>query len=247
GLIARFCQAYGTPNHITHNSICAAATEMAHWLTQGQRTFFGYDLESTNYLLSFGVSMLEAWRPTVRNVKAYGHMRRGELRSRLRMVQVDTRFSITAAKADEWVPIRPGTDGALALGIAYVIINEELYDKNFVARHTFGFEDWTDEEGVQHVGFKTLVLRDYVPSQVEAITGVPVETITRIAREFATTRPAVAIGDRGISMWSNGIFNQMAVHALNALVGSIDSPGGVMIQRETPFLPWPALARDPVA
>ncbi len=163
------------------------------------------------------------------------------------MVQVDTRFSITAAKADEWVPIRPGTDGALALGIAYVIINEELYDKDFVAQRTFGFEDWTDEEGVQHIGFKTLVLRDYAPSQVEAITGVPAETITRIAREFATTRPAVAIGDRGISMWSNGLFNQMAVHALNALVGSIDTHGGVLTQRQAPFLPWPELAPDPVA
>ena len=163
------------------------------------------------------------------------------------MVQVDTRFSITAAKADEWVPIRPGADGALTLGIAYVIINDELYDKDFVAQRTFGFEDWTDEEGVQHIGFKTLVLRDYVPSQVEAITGVPAETITRIAREFATTRPAVAIGDRGISMWSNGVFNQMAVHSLNALVGSIDTHGGVLAQREAPFLPWPELAPDPLA
>jgi anaerobic selenocysteine-containing dehydrogenase len=247
GLIARFCQAYGTPNHITHNSISAAATEVAHWLTQGQRGFLGYDWERTNYLLSFGVSMLEAWRPTVRNVKAYGHMRRGRPYRRLRMVQVDTRFSITAAKADEWVPIRPGTDGALALGIAYVIINEGLYDKDFVAGHTFGFEDWTDEEGVQHIGFKTLVLRDYAPSQVEAITGVPAETITRIAREFATTRPAVAIGDRGISMWSNGLFNQLAVHALNALVGSIDTIGGALTQRQALFLPWPELAADPVA
>lgn len=247
GLTARFCQAYGTPNHITHNSISAAATKMAHWLTQGQQDFFGYDWEHTNYLLSFGVSMLEAWRPTVRNVKAYGHMRRGRPHRRLRMVQVDTRFSITAAKADEWVPIRPGTDGALALGIAYVIINEELYDKDFVAQRTFGFEDWTDEEGVQHMGFKTLVLRDYAPSQVEAITGVLAGTITRIAREFATTRPAVAIGDRGISMWSNGLFNQMAVHALNALLGSIDTHGGVLTQRAAPFLPWPELASDPVA
>jgi anaerobic selenocysteine-containing dehydrogenase len=165
----------------------------------------------------------------------------------MRMTQVDTRFSITAAKADEWVPIRPGTDGALALGIAYVMINEELYDEEFLTQHTFGFEDWTDEDGVQHMGFKTLVLRDYFPSQVGAITGVPAETITRIAREFATTRPAVAIGDRGISMWSNGLFNQMAVHALNALVGSIDTPGGVLTQREPPLLPWPELAPDPVA
>jgi anaerobic selenocysteine-containing dehydrogenase len=247
GLLARFCQAYGTPNHVTHSSISAATTEVAHWLTQGQRSFFGYDWEHTNYLLSFGVSMLEAWRPTVRNVKAYGHMRRGRPHRRLRMVQVDTRFSITAAKADEWVPIRPGTDGALALGIAYVIINEELYDKDFVAQRTLGFEDWTDEEDVQHIGFKSLVLRDYAPAQVAAITGVPAETITRIAREFATTRPSVAIGDRGISMWSNGLFNQMAVHALNALVGSIDTRGGVLTQRKVPFLHWPELAPDAVA
>jgi anaerobic selenocysteine-containing dehydrogenase len=116
-----------------------------------------------------------------------------------------------------------------------------------VAQRTLGFEDWTDQEGVEHMGFKTLVLRDYGPSQVEAITGVPVETITRIAREFATTPPAVAIGDRGISMWSNGLFNQMAVHALNALVGSIDTVGGVLAQREAPFLPWPELATDSLA
>jgi len=145
GLIGRFCDAYGTPNKVGHGSISATGTEIAHWLSQGQRSFFGYDWEHTNYLLSFGVSMLEAWRPTVRNMKAYGDMRRGRRIGRLRMVQVDTRFSITAAKADQWVPIRPGTDGALALGIAYVIINEDLYDGDFVAQHTFGFEDWTDE------------------------------------------------------------------------------------------------------
>ncbi len=247
GLLQRFCDAYGTPNRVTHNSISASATQLAHWLSQGQRDFLGYDWEHTHYLLSFGVSLLEAWRPTVRNAKAYGYMRRGRAQERLRMVQVDTRYSITAAKADEWVPIRPGTDGALALGIAHVIISEDLYDEAFVSERTFGFDDWTGEDGAQHMGFKTLVLRDYTLSQVEAITGVPAETITRIAREFATTRPAVALGDRGISMWSNGLFNQMAVHALNALVGSVDASGGVLTQREVPFLPWPELAPDGVA
>lgn len=73
----------------------------------------------------------------------------------------ETRFSVTAAKADEWIPINPGTDAALALGIAHVIVKEELYDKAFVAEHTFGFEDWTDEKtGKKHMGFKTLV--DYL-------------------------------------------------------------------------------------
>ena len=247
GLLERFCDAYGTPNCVTHDSISASTTEIAHWLSQGQRNFYAYDWEHTSYLLSFGVSFLEAWRPTVRNAKAYGHMRRGRPGSRLRMVQVEPRFSITAAKADEWVPIRPGTDGALALGIAYVLISEQLYDEAFLAQHTFGFEDWTDDDGTLHMGFKTLVLRDYVPSQVEAITGVPLETIIRIAREFAASGPAVAIGDRGISMWSNGLHNQMAIDALNALVGSIEASGGVLTERDTPFLPWPELAPDRAA
>jgi anaerobic selenocysteine-containing dehydrogenase len=247
GLLERFCEAYGTPNYVTHNSLSASATEIAHWLSQGQRQFYGYDWENTSYLLSFGVSVLEAWRPTVRNATAYGYMRRGRPGDRFRMVQVEPRFSITAIKADEWVPIRPGTDAALALGIAYVLISEQLYDEAFVSEHTFGFDDWTDEDGTLHIGFRTLVLRDYPPNQVEAITGVPTETIVRIAREFASSAPAVAVGDRGISMWSNGIYNQMAVDALNALVGSIDAPGGVLTDRAAPFFPWPQLAPDPVA
>jgi anaerobic selenocysteine-containing dehydrogenase len=131
--------------------------------------------------------------------------------------------------------------------MAYVIISEGLYDHDFVTRHTFGFEDWTDEAGVPHLGFKTLVLRDYAPGQVEAITGVPADTIARLAREFATTPPAVAIANRSVSMQSNGLFNQLAVEALNALMGSFDRAGGPMIQRPAPYLPWPEVHLDATA
>ena len=79
------------------------------------------------------------------------------------------------------------------------------------------------------------------------ITGIPEETIVRVAREFATTRPAVAAGERGSSMQSNGIFSRMAIHALNALVGSIDAPGGVIVQRGPHFTDWPKLEPDEVA
>jgi anaerobic selenocysteine-containing dehydrogenase len=247
GLIRRFAQAYGTPNYIDHKSISMAATELAHGYVTGHHELFGYDWENTNYLLSFGVAFLEAYQPTVRNLRLSGHMRRGRPHQRARIVQVDTRFSVTAAKADQWVPIMPGTDGALALGLAYVIISEGLYDHDFVTRHTFGFEDWTDDAGLTHLGFKTLVLRDYAPGQVEAITGVPTDTITQLAREFAATSPAVAIANRSVSMQSNGLFNQMAVEALNALVGSFDSRGGPMIQRRAPYLPWPDVRLDTTA
>jgi len=247
GLLRRFCQAYGTPNYLDHDSISMSVTELAHGYITGHQQLYGYDWENTNYLLSFGVALLEAYQPTVRNLRLFGFMRRGRPHQRARMIQVDTRFSPTAAKADEWLPIIPGTDGALALGMAYVIISEDLYDHNFVTNHTFGFEDWTDEAGVSHIGFRSLVLRDYAPAQVEAITGVPAGTITRLAREFATTLPAVALANRSVSMQSNGLYNQMAVEALNALVGSFDGRGGPMIQRPAPYLPWPDVRLDDAA
>ncbi|RME85394.1 MAG: twin-arginine translocation signal domain-containing protein [Caldilineae bacterium] len=243
-----FFKAYGTPNDVGHGSICEDARPIAHKLTTGWSHYSGYDWENTAYVLSFGGSLLEAWRPTTHNLQMWGIMRRGHPGRRTKIVYIDPRFSVTAAKADEWLPIRPGTDGALAMAIAHVIIKEELYDKQFVAEHAFGFEDWTDEQGVAHMGFKTLALQEkYSPERVAQITDIPAETIVRIAREFATTRPALAAGCRGSSMQTNGVFNSMAIHALNALVGSIDRPGGTMIQYGPPCTPWPEPVLDEVA
>ncbi|MBI4415809.1 MAG: molybdopterin-dependent oxidoreductase [Euryarchaeota archaeon] len=243
GFIDRFCAAYGTPNHIGHSSICADGSPMAHWATQGWKAYSGYDWDNTNYLLCFGGAFLEAWRPTTRLLRAHGTMRQGRP-VRAKIVQVDVRFSVTAAKADEWIPIKPGTDGALALGIAHVIIQANLYDAAYVQEHTFGFEDWTDPNGAQHVGWKNVVLQDYAPELVSGITGVPVETIERVAREFATTRPAIAAGERGASMQTNGVYNRIAIHALNALVGSFGRVGGPIRQREPPLASVPAATQD---
>lgn len=253
-LIGRFCEAFGTPNNVGHSSICADGSPQAHYLTQGWKWYAAYDWDNTNYLLCFGGGFVEAWRPTTRLLRAFGHMRR-ERPIRAKIVQVETRFSISAAKADEWIPINPGTDAALALGIAHVIVKAELYDKPFVAEHTFGFEDWKEEKsGKKHMGFKTLVLRDYPPAKVSKITGIPEATIIRIAREFAATQPAIAAGERGASMQTNGTYNRMAIHSLNALVGSIDVPGGVLMQMTPhgqamgpPLTPWPAVIKDKVA
>lgn len=245
-LMARFCQTFGTPNAVEMPGTTAGGSApLVHYLMQGWRAPAGYDWENTNYLLSFGSAFLEARQPSVKMLQAYSRLRRGRPDHRAKIVQVESRFSITAAKADEWIPIEPGTEGALALSIARVIVEEGLYDRDFIENHTFGFEDWTDEEGEEHIGFKTLVLRSYSSGTVSAVTGIPAGTIKRVAREFAATRPAVALGD--VSWQTNGLFTQMAIHALNALVGSIDVPGGIIKQEAPPFAPWPETAEDGVA
>ncbi len=246
-LMQRFLSAYGSPNEITHSSISSDSAKKANYFTQGVDDYLGYDLENTNYLLCFGTSLLEAGRATLHRIRAYGQMRRGRPGTRAKIVVIDPRFSISASKVDEWIPIRLGTDGALALGIAHVIVREGNYDSAFVDEHTFGFEDWQDIEGINHIGFSTMVLGDYSPETVAEITGVPADTIVRIAEEFASNRPALAIGGRGLCMHSNGIYNQMAVHSLNALMGNIDAPGGVLTQRQPPFKAWSSVIMDNIA
>ncbi|MEM2429184.1 MAG: molybdopterin-dependent oxidoreductase [Nitrososphaerales archaeon] len=222
-LINQFTQAYGSPNHINH--LTYGSIEAAHEMTVGYHNLMAYDFERVNYLLIFGGSLLEAWIPTVRLLRIWGRIR-AERSIKAKVVIVDPRLSVSAYKADEWLPIKPGTDGALALGLAHVIIKEGLYDIDYVNKHTYGFDK-----------FKELVIKNYTPEWASSITGIPVDTIKRIAKEFATTKPAIAAGHRGVASWNNGLFNYMAIHALNALVGSIGIPGGVIAMERAPLTP----------
>lgn len=248
-LITHFTQAIGSPNAVSHDSLNIEAAKLAHLLTQGIYDLMAYDLEKTNYVISFGASLLEAGRPGQRFVSGYAYMRRGRP-DRGKVVIVDPRLGVTGAKADEWVPIRPGTDAALALGMAYVIISSSLVDRDFVENYAFGYEDWEDAAGVQHKGFKTLVLENYDPHTVAEITGVPADTIARLAGEFGTNRPSIAVVPckGGLLNGSvNGLYAAMAIHALNALVGSIETPGGVLVQHHPACPSWPDLPSDFVA
>jgi anaerobic selenocysteine-containing dehydrogenase len=180
-LFARFCQTFGTPNVVEMpSSTASGSAPLVHYLMQGWRAPTGYDWENTNYLLSFGGALLEARQPSVKMLQAYSRLRRGRPGTRAKIIQVESRFSVTAAKADEWIPIEPGTEGALALSMAHVIVEEGLYDRDFIENHTFGFEDWSDEDGEEHIGFKTLILRSYSPRTVAAVAGISTETIRRV-------------------------------------------------------------------
>ncbi len=244
----RFMQTIGSPNAISHDSLNVDGAKLASYYTQGIYNFPNYDMENSNYVLSFGANLLEAGPWVQRTVSGYSYMRRGRP-TRGKVVVFDPRQGITGVKADEWIPIIPGTDAALALGIANALITAGLIDFEFVHEYGFGFEDFRSD-GKDHKGFKSFVLENYDPRKVEEITGVPATTISRLAGEFANNQPSVAIlpGKGGLLNGTiGGLYAGMAVHALNALVGAIDKPGGVQTQRYMPCTPWPDLPADPVA
>ncbi len=245
---SRFMQAVGSPNLISRESLNVAAAKLGVQLTQGVYAEPIYDLENSNYILAFGASLFEGGTNPQRMISGFTYGRRGRA-TRNKVVVIDPRQGVTGAKADEWIPIKPGTDAALALGMANVIIKSNLFDSDFVHHYAFGFEDFT-ADGKTRKGFKNFVLENYDPQRVEQITGVSASTIARLAGEFASNQPAVAIlpGKGGLLNGSiEGIYAAMAIHMLNALVGSLEAPGGVLTQQYFPMKAWGALPADTLA
>ncbi|HEY5731425.1 MAG TPA: molybdopterin-dependent oxidoreductase, partial [Anaerolineales bacterium] len=245
----RFMDAVGSPNMISRESLNVAASKFGLYLTQGIYAEPAYDLENTNFILAFGANLFEGGSNPQRMVSGVTYGRRGRA-NRNKVVVIDPRQGVTGAKADEWIPIKPGTDAALALGMANVIIRSNLFDSDFVHNYAFGFEDFLDENGKSRMGFKKFVLGGYDPQQVEQITGIPATTIARLAGEFATNKPSVAVlpGKGGLLNGSiGGVYAAMAIYMLNALVGSIETPGGVLTQQYFPVAEWPELPDDPIA
>jgi anaerobic selenocysteine-containing dehydrogenase len=145
-------------------------------------------------------------------------------------VQLDTRLSRTAMSADQWIPVRPGTYGTVALGLAYLMAKEGLYDAGTVSERVSGWEDWTDDTGTRHQGFRTLVLRHGRPEDVSARTGVPVAQLTELAKAFGAARSSVAIWDQTVAWRTTGLADALAIHALNILAGRLNRPGGILVQ-----------------
>jgi len=245
-VIDRLMRSYGSPNHFFEPSL-QNGMPMGHFLTQGIQEPFAYDIERAHYILSFGASLLENWHSPSEAHRLYGYLRQGRPGPKAKFVQIEPRFSVTAAKSDQWVPIRPGTYGALALGIATILIKEGLYDKEFIEKKTFGFEGWVDENGKTHEGFKDVVLKTYKLDYVSEVTDVPISTLLQLARDFAHRKPAIAIADSGATSYSNGVSTALAIHCLNTLAGNIDSPGGVLIPQKIPFTKLPPPSLDKIA
>jgi anaerobic selenocysteine-containing dehydrogenase len=234
-MILRFAEAFGTPNLISGDGLDSETEKSGNWMADGHYDHTAYDLDHSNYILAFGTDMVESSKPLSRFLRKWGKFRR-EKPNRTKVVVINPRYSVTAAKADEWIPINPGTDGALALAIAHVIISEELYDKAFIKDWTVGFDT-----------YKEWVVSRYSPKEVSKITGIEPEAIQRMAREFAQTQPAIALRGKESIDWPDGSFTSYAIFCLNALVGSIDVPGGVIYQENPRYEAMPRLVEDEIA
>jgi anaerobic selenocysteine-containing dehydrogenase len=229
-LISAFCRGYGT-SRITVDDYRDGAADVLR-LCQGIAASPAYDLGASDLVFSFGAGLAEAWWTLPQAARA----RDAEPGRGPRWVQIDVRLSRTAAAADQWIPVRPGTYGTLALGLAYLIAKEGLYDADAVSSRVSGWNDWTDDAGTGHVGYRTLVLRHGRPEDVSARTGVPVARLVELAKAFGTARSPVAVWDQAVSWRSGGLADALAIHALNVLAGRLNRPGGVLVQ---PALPLP--------
>ena len=190
--------------------------------------------------------MLEASSSPVHMTRAYGQFRQGRTGRRGKLVQVEPRLSITASSADEWIPVRPGTEGVFALGVAGVLVSEGLYDREFVLERTPGSRTRRAPARPAN-GLRSLLARHYSLERVAAETGVSVDVILRIAREFAGARSGLAIGPRKGPLLPGQLFDHLAAHVLNALAGNVDGPGGVLVPEEAPLAAWPELPPDAIA
>lgn len=204
-----FCKLYGTPNVVTDATLSGAASRSVYnMMGLGHRR---PDYLHAKHILIFGAnpfgSLDNGYLPRV-------IQRAREAGSTL--VVVDPHMTVTAAKADHWVPIKPGTDGALALAMANVIIAKGLYNKAFVEGHTSGFDLYTD------------YVKDKTPEWAEKITGIPADLTTKLALELVASSAAVVCLGAGVEQYSNGFNSAWAIMLLAALTGQIDKKGTML-------------------
>jgi anaerobic selenocysteine-containing dehydrogenase len=157
----------------------------------GTEAPMAYDLENSDFILSFGCGLIEGWGTPGRMLHAWGMWNQNPSNKKVRVVQIEPRASNTASKADKWIAPFPGTEGALALGLAHVIIKEKLFDISFATNHAFGFSDWTSPEGKAHPGFSTVVLQGRYERQRTGIHGCSILERTRRQHQQARRRSLV--------------------------------------------------------
>jgi anaerobic selenocysteine-containing dehydrogenase len=229
-VVDRFVSEFGG-RHLPYEPMERTTLRAAMKRVFNQDVMPDFDIENSGYVLSFGADFLNTWVSPVRYSRGYGQFRQGD-RERGKLVQVDSRFSMTGANADEWLPVNPGREGVLALSIAQVIISEGLGDPTAAQALTGGNLNLLDPYEP-----------DRIANQISSAfpTGEMAKKIRRIAVEFAEHRPGLAIGGGSAAAHTNGFANLVAVYSLNHLVGSVGTKGGVI------FNPEPALDEIPTA
>lgn len=198
-VVTTFLQRFGAPAPVRVALFDEEVLRRANAIAFGRHQLPTIDLTETRFLIAFGADFLGTWNSPVSQGMGYGAMRQAMRGVRGTFVQVESRMSQTGANADEWIPVRPGTEGALALGLAHVILRD---------RGTPG-------------------LPEYSPEQVQTVTGVEPARIEQLAKAFAASSPAAAIIGGPALAHSNALEQALAVNGLNTIAGSVGKPGGI--------------------
>ena len=226
-LIQRFMTAYGSPNFMRTPS-GRDADELAVNTLFGDQGRTGFDVENADYILSFGSGIVDGWGSPVRMFRASSLWKD----KKTTVVQVEPRLSNSAAKATRWVPVNPGTEADLALGIAAVMVSRNMIDTGAVS----GLSSW-----------KTDLLANYAAEKVSQTTGVAAEVIAELAKGFAGANRPLALCGRGKAQTAGSLRDIAAVYALNALAGNINQEGGMWPIPEADYIQWRDVATDNLA
>lgn len=206
-----FVKALGSPNYINHDCTCGRNVHHAAKSVYGLgRKDFAYDYENARHIVLFGRNITESLK-----VKEVKNFLKG-IKNGARVTYIDPRASVTAGKASRYWQIKPGTDYALLLGIAHCLVNNGWYDQEFADRYINGMDEFTR------------FLAPYTAEWAAAETGIPATEIEAFCRELNEDRPKVIIHPGWmLARYRDSFHASRLIHILNALMGSIEQPGGL--------------------
>jgi anaerobic selenocysteine-containing dehydrogenase len=239
---------FGSPNNISHSAICAEAEKFGAYFTEGYWDYRDYDISNSRYLVIWGCDPINSNRMVPAAIKRFG-----DVLDKATVAVVDPRLHSSASKGHEWLPVKPGEDGALASALAHVILTEGLWSREFVGDFRDGenrfkagstVEEELFEEKETHglVKWWNIELKDKTPEWAEKVTLIPREQIVRVARGMGKAAPHVAVWlGPGACMHVRGAYSAMAIHALNGLLGSVDNKGGPLAHAKQPVNKMPKL------
>lgn len=234
-LYDRMTKIIGSPNNISHSAICAEAEKFGPYYTEGLWGYRQYDVENTRFMIIWGADPLAANRQVSYYSQAWG-----STIDRAQIVVVEPRLSATGAKADIWMPVKPGHDGAIAAAMAHVILTEGLWHKAFVGDFIDGENHFSLNQYVNEADFVekytyglvkwwNLELKDKTPEWAAERSGIPADQIRQVAVAFAKAAPhAISWVGGGPVMQVRGGYASMMCHALNGLTGGVDNVGGTL-------------------
>ena len=231
GLFKRLLSTFGSPNFYTMPSLESNLQATASAI-HGEGKTIGFDLENSDFILSFGSGVLEGWGSPVNCFKANASKkeRHGKF------YQIEPRLSNTATSADRWIPVNPGTEADLALGLCAVILKNNLNTTVSTATFTGGFNTLV-----------SILEQEYTLAKTAELTGVEAEEIEKIAQKFIKAKMPVAVFGKGRGDGAQSLKEMAAVQILNCLAGNINKKGGAFVMDKTDYLEFPGESKDSTA